>query len=135
MIRKISHIAFATHSIAVFLDFYKMLGLEMESMEVVEEQGVKVALLRVGDVHIELLEPLGKDSPVGKFLEKRGEGFHHISFQVDNLKEEMKRLKDKDVRLISDKPVRGAQKSRIAFIHPSSTGGVLLELCEKSEEV
>lgn len=134
MIRKISHIAFATRSIAVFLDFYKTLGLEMETMEVVEEQGVKIAMLRVGDVHIELIEPLGKDSPVGRFLEKRGEGFHHISFEVDDIKSEIKRLKEKDVRLLSDKPQRGIQKSRIAFIHPASTGGVLMELCQKETQ-
>ncbi len=130
MIKKISHVGIATHSIAVLSEFYKALGLEIESTEIVEDQKVQVALMKVGQSSIELIESTEDDSVVARFLEKRGEGIHHIAIEVDNLQDHLDRLKEKSVKLIDASPRRGAQGRLIAFIHPESTGGVLLELSQ-----
>jgi len=133
MIRKISHVGIATHSIAVLSEFYKTLGLEIESTEIVEDQKVQVALMKVGESSIELIEATEEDSVVARFLEKRGEGIHHIAIEVENLQDHLDRLKEKNVKLIDKSPRLGAQGRLIAFIHPDSTGGVLVELSQPIE--
>ncbi len=133
MIRKISHVGIATHSIAVLSEFYKTLGLEIESTEIVEDQKVQVALIKVGESSIELIEATEEDSVVARFLEKRGEGIHHIAIEVENLQDHLDRLKEKNVKLIDKSPRLGAQGRLIAFIHPESTGGVLVELSQPIE--
>lgn len=109
-----------------------ILGLKAAHDETVEEQGVTTRFFPVGDSRsvVEALLPTGPDTPVGKFLAKRGPGVHHIAFRVDDLDAELARLKAQGVRLIDEEPRRGAENKRIAFIHPKETGGVLIELCE-----
>jgi len=129
--KKISHIGIAVTSITEALPFYTdVLGLEFEGTEVVEEQKVKVAFLAIGESRIELLEPTGPDSPVAKFLEKNGPGIHHLAYQVDGLEGRLAALKEQGVRLIDEAPRLGAHHTRIAFLHPKASGGVLTELCE-----
>ncbi len=130
MTKRIAHVAIATRSIAVTAEFYKILGLELDAIEVVPEQKVKVAVLNIGDSAIELIEPTQSDSPISRFLEKRGEGLHHISLEVEDLHAYLKDLKDRNIRLIDEKPRMGAEGRLIAFIHPDSTGGVLVELSQ-----
>ena len=132
--RRIAHVAIATHSIAVTAEFYKQLGLELDCIEVVEDQKVKIAVLTCGDSAVELLEPTAEDSPISKFLEKRGEGLHHISLEVADLQEQLDILKQRNVRLIDDQPRLGAEGRLIAFVHPDSTGGVLVELSQVPPE-
>lgn len=135
MIKKISHLGFATRSIGVSMEFFKnVLGLELESIVAVKDQKVKVALLKVGETDIELLEATSADSPVARFIEKRGEGFHHLTLEVDDIEAELKRLKEMDVKLIDEAPRVGAREARIAFIHPHSTGGILIELCQPAKD-
>lgn len=134
MIKKIAHVSIATDSIAVTTEFYKKLGLELDRVEVVADQKVKTAMMRVGDSAIELIEPLESASPVSKFLESRGGGLHHISLEVDDLEAHLEALKEQNVRLIDSKPRRGAEGHLIAFIHPDSTGGVLVELSQSPPE-
>jgi methylmalonyl-CoA/ethylmalonyl-CoA epimerase len=131
MPKKISHIGIAVISIDEALPFYRdVLGLEFEGTEVVEEQKVKVAFLAIGESRIELLEPTAPDSPVAKFLEKNGPGIHHLAYQVDGLEGRLAALKEQGVRLIDESPRLGAHHTRIAFLHPKASGGVLTELCE-----
>lgn len=131
MPKKISHIGIAVASIDEALPFYTdVLGLEFEGTEVVAEQKVKVAFLVIGESRIELLEPTGPDSPVAKFLEKNGPGIHHLAYQVDELEARLASLKEQGVRLIDETPRLGAHHTRIAFLHPKASGGVLTELCE-----
>ena len=131
MPKKISHIGIAVESIEQALPFYtEVLGLEYEGSEVVEEQKVKVAFLVIGESRIELLEPTAPDSPVAKFLEKNGPGIHHLAYQVEGLQGRLDALKGEGVRLIDEAPRLGAHHTRIAFIHPKASGGVLTELCE-----
>ena len=134
MPKKISHIGIAVTSIEEALPFYReVLGLEFEGTEVVAEQKVKVAFLAIGESRIELLEPTAPDSPVAKFLEKNGPGIHHLAYQVDGLEERLASLKAQGVRLIDEAPRGGAHHTRIAFLHPKASGGVLTELCEPGE--
>ena len=107
------------------------LGLEVVHTEIVEEQKVRVAMLPVGEPRIELLEPTSDDSPVAKFIEKRGAGIHHIAVRVDDIRAMLRRLKESGVRLIDETPRVGAGGCLVAFVHPSSANGVLLELLEK----
>jgi methylmalonyl-CoA/ethylmalonyl-CoA epimerase len=106
------------------------LGLEVHSSDEVKEQGVKVCMLAVGDTHVELLEPLGDETSVGKFLAKRGPGLHHIAVEVADIHGKLAELKHRGARLIDETPRAGAGGSLIAFVHPSSTNGVLLELVQ-----
>jgi len=128
---KIDHIGIATRELkeatAVWRD---ALGLKVEFTEDVAEQGVRIAMLPIGETHIELLEPLTEESPVGKFLEKRGPGIHHIAIRVDDIQSALGQLKEKGARLIDEKPRIGASGRLVAFVHPSSTNGVLLELVQ-----
>jgi methylmalonyl-CoA epimerase len=130
MIKKIVHVAIATNSIAITSEFYRKMGLEMDSVEVLEDQKVKVAILRTENSGIELVEPIADDSPISGFLEERGEGLHHISLEVEDIAEALAFLKEQNIQLIDEKPRKGAGDRLIAFIHPSSTGGVLIELSQ-----
>lgn len=131
-IKKIDHIGIGVESIdetgEVYTDY---LGMEIEEIEVVEDQKVRTAMIPCGDVEIELLEPTEEDSPIARFLSKRGPGIHHIAYEVDNLEKKLDELKEKGVKLIDEEPRVGAGGKRIAFIHPKVTDGVLTELCEK----
>ncbi len=132
MIEKVHHIGVAVQSIAETLQvFGDALGLMVEHTEVVAEQGVKVAFLPVGETHLELLEPTNENGPIANFLRRRGEGIHHICLEVDDIGAALALLKQRGVRLIDDQPRLGAAGARIAFLHPSSTHGVLLELHEE----
>ncbi len=134
MIKRIAHIAIATRSIAITSEFYKNLGLEMESVEMIDDQNVKVAVMHVGDSAVELVEPTDDDSPITRFLDRRGEGLHHVSFEVEDLQEALDLLKERNIRLIDEQPRIGAEGRLIAFIHPDSTGGVLVELSQPGSE-
>jgi methylmalonyl-CoA/ethylmalonyl-CoA epimerase len=127
---KVDHIGIAVKSLAEALKVYDVLGLAASSYEDVEDQGVRVAMLPIGESRIELLEPLHKDSPVEKFMSKRGEGIHHIAIRVDDIEDALERFKKSGARLIDSAPRRGAHNTRTAFVHPASTHGVLLELVE-----
>lgn len=128
----LDHIGIAVRSIDE-AKIYKALGLVIDHVEDVETQGVKTAFLSVGDANIELLEPLSPQSGVAKFIEKRGEGIHHICLRVDNLEQHLERLKAQGFRLINEAPVPGAHGCRVAFLHPAAGNGVLIELSEKTE--
>ena len=128
---KIDHIGVATNRIDQIAEFYQeALGLKVEEVEEVPDQKVRVAMLPLGESRIELLEPTTPDSPISKFLEKRGPGIHHLAVQVENIRESLRKLKESGARLIDEEPRTGAGGCLIAFVHPSSTGGVLLELVE-----
>ncbi|MBX9572739.1 MAG: methylmalonyl-CoA epimerase [Candidatus Obscuribacterales bacterium] len=132
--KRVDHLAVAVPKLEEALEFYqKQLGLKLICVEVVEEQGVRVAKLDAGNTHIELLEPLGPDTPVGKFLAQRGPGLHHICLGVDDIASELKVLKEGQVRLIDQEPRIGAEGARIAFVHPKATGGVLMELSQPKD--
>lgn len=127
---KINHLGIATKSIADVLSFWEGLGLENVHTETVEDQKVKVAMLPIGESRVELLEPTSDDSPISKFLEKRGGGIHHIAVEVDDIEASLATLKEKGARLIDESPRIGAEGCLVAFVHPSATGGVLLELVQ-----
>ena len=128
---KIEHIGIATHKIDDALKFWRdALGLLVVETEEVEEQGVRVAMLPLGEPRVELLEPTSDSSPVAKFLEKRGAGIHHVAVRVDDIRAALARLKEQGARLIDESPRVGAGGCLVAFVHPAATGGVLLELVE-----
>jgi len=133
--RAINHIGIAVASIDASRAFYEnTLGARFDGIEEVADQKVRVAFFLVGpaghEVRLELLEPTSTDSPVAKFIEKRGEGLHHIAYTVDDIQRRLAALKDGGVRLIDETPRMGAHNTQIAFLHPRSSGGVLTELCE-----
>jgi methylmalonyl-CoA/ethylmalonyl-CoA epimerase len=131
VINKINHIAIAVRSLEEHIPFYRdVLRLEYRGTEVVEDQKVRLAVFGVGEVQIELLEPTEPDSPISAFIEKRGEGMHHISYQVDDIEKQIAELKQKQVRMIDETPRSGAHGSRIAFLHPKSSAKVLTELTQ-----
>lgn len=131
MTNKINHIGIAVKNIENAVPFYRdVLGMAFEGTEEVAEQKVRVAFLAVGESRIELLEPTSPDSPVAKFLEKNGEGAHHIAYEVPDLEAALAGLKEQGVRLIDEVPRCGAHGTRIAFLHPKASGGVLTELCQ-----
>ena len=131
MAKKVNHIGVAVKSLEASIPFYRdVLGMEFEGTEEVAEQKVKVAFLSVGETRIELLEPTADDSPVAKFLAKNGPGIHHIAYEVADLKQRLADLQGAGVRLIDEAPRTGAHNTRIAFLHPKASGGVLTELCE-----
>ncbi|MGC1298527.1 MAG: methylmalonyl-CoA epimerase [Alloacidobacterium sp.] len=127
---KIDHFGIAVKSIAAARGFYESLGLHIMQEEVVEHEGVRVAMIPVDESRIELLEPTADDSPVGRFLAKRGEGLHHVALHVDDISSTLEELKAKGARLISDEIQIGAGGHLYFFVHPSSAGGVLLEICQ-----
>ena len=131
MIKKIDHLGFAVRSIEEARKFYEeVLGLVCEREETVESQKVRTAFYSVGDIHIELLEPTSDDSPIAKFLEKNGEGFHHIAYRTDDIIGQLETAKQKGCRLIHEEPIDGAGGKQVAFMHPKSTLGVLTEFCK-----
>lgn len=132
---KINHLGIATKGITEALKFWEdALGLENVHTETVEDQKVRVAMLPIGESRIELLEPTSEDSPISNFLQKRGGGIHHIAVEVENIEDALAKLKSEGMRLIDEKPRIGAEGCLVAFVHPSSAGGVLLELVQ-SEKV
>jgi methylmalonyl-CoA epimerase len=134
-IKNIDHIGIAVNNIQESLSFWQAsLGIEPQGTEEVPQQKLRTAFLPVGDTEIELLESTSPDSSVAKFLEKHGEGLHHIAIRVDDIDVALAELKAKGVKLIDETPRNGAGGSRIAFVHPRSTHGVLLELCERKEK-
>jgi methylmalonyl-CoA/ethylmalonyl-CoA epimerase len=127
----IEHLGIAVANLEESIKYYEdILGLKCYSIEEVEDQKVKTAFFKVGQTKIELLESTSPDGPIGKFIEKKGQGIHHIAFAVNNLQGTLDELKEKEVRLIDEKPRAGAEGLNIAFLHPKSTHGVLTELCE-----
>jgi methylmalonyl-CoA/ethylmalonyl-CoA epimerase len=131
MLKKIDHIGIAVTSLDSALAFYAAMGVKPTHTEVVESQKVKTAFITVGDVHIELLEPTAADSPVAKSIEKRGEGLHHIAYEVDDVAAALGNLKTEGIKLIDESPKIGAHNMTVAFVHPKSVSGVLTELCAK----
>ena len=131
---QIDHIGIAVKSLSAAVRVYEdVMGLKVSGYDQVDDQGVRVAMLPVGDSRIELLEPITPDSPIEKFMGKRGEGIHHIALRVDNIEQALERFKASGARLIDSTPRAGAHNTRIAFVHPASTHGVLLELVEHAE--
>lgn len=132
MIEKIDHIGIAVRNLDQQVNFYtQVFGLNCSGIEEVADQKVKVAIFQVGEVRIELLQPTAQDSPIAKFIEKKGEGIHHIAYLVTDLEGNLKRLEQKEVRLNDSQPRIGAGGHKIAFVHPKATFGVLTELCEQ----
>lgn len=131
---KIDHLGIAVNSIEADKGLWTdVLGLKFEGSETVAEQKVTTAFFPVGESEVELLESTAPDGPVGKFIEKKGEGIHHIAFRVENIEEALAELKEKGVQLIDQKPRIGAGGAKIAFLHPKATNGILVELCERSK--
>jgi len=130
----IEHIGIAVKNLEESIKFYEnAFGLKCYAVEEVKDQKVKTAFFMIGETKIELLESTEPDGQIGKFIEKKGEGIHHIAFAVTNLKESLKEAEVKGVQLIDKKPKPGAEDLKIAFLHPKSTNGVLVELCEKKK--
>ena len=129
----IEHIGIAVDSIDRDAPFWKhILNIPHRGTEVVEGQGVTTDIYDTGRGKVELLEAMGPDTPIGKFLEKRGAGMHHVCFEVDNITTAIKELKQDNIQVLSNEPTMGAEGYKVVFIHPKSTGGVLVELAEKS---
>ena len=129
--KAINHLGVAVKSLDEARDYYEnVLGGKFEGVEEVTEQKVKVAFYLVGDVRIELLEPTSEDSPISKFLETRGEGIHHVAYTVENIEDRIAEIKDGGLRMIDEKPRNGAHGTKIAFMHPKASRGILTELCE-----
>ncbi|RFU64231.1 methylmalonyl-CoA epimerase [Peribacillus saganii] len=134
MVTKIDHIGIAVKSLDEAMALYiGILKMELEGIETVESQGVRVAFLSAGNTRIELLEALYSSSPISKFIEKRGEGIHHIALGVTDIGERIREVKEKGITMINNTAKPGAHGAQVAFIHPKSTGGVLYEFCEKPE--
>ena len=135
MLRSIDHIGVAVEDLdeamAIHRDTY---GMPLVHRETIDEQGVEAALLDVGDSHVELLAPLDPDTPVGRFLAKRGPGLHHVAYRVDDVAAALDELRAAGLRLIDDEPRTGIRGSQVAFLHPSSSGGVLTELVQPAAE-
>ena len=128
---RLDHIAIAVANLEEALQIWRdQLGLEHFETEIVEEQGVRVAKLNLGNTHLELLEPLSEETPVGRFLKQRGPGLHHLCMGVDDIVSQLDTLKESGTKLIDQQPKLGASGASIAFVHPKSTGGVLLELSQ-----
>jgi methylmalonyl-CoA epimerase len=131
---RIDHVGVAVADLDEALDLYvNVYGLTLAHRETVAEQGVDAALLDVGENHVELIAPLGDDTPVGKFLAKRGPGLHHVAYQTDDIDSTLRMLKQSGVRMIDETPRTGIRRSRVAFLHPSASGGVLTEIVEPAE--
>jgi methylmalonyl-CoA/ethylmalonyl-CoA epimerase len=133
MILRVNHVGIAARSLEESLRFWsEALGMQVSGTETVESEGVRIAFLPAGDARIELLEPVRPDSPVGRFLAKRGEGIHHLTLEVDDVQATLDRLRARGVPMLDETPRTGASGTRVAFLHPRASGGVLLELVETS---
>ena len=131
MITQINHIGIAVSSLENHIPFYRdVLHLEFLGTDEVADQKVKVAMFRVGEVQIELLEPTSPESPIAKFIEKKGEGIHHIAYQTDDITGDIRQFISQNIRMIDENPRSGAHDSQIAFLHPKSSGRVLTEICQ-----
>lgn len=134
MFESVDHIGVAVDDLDASIKLYsEQLGMPLEHRETVAEQGVEAALLGVGDSHVELLAPLAEDTPVGKFLAKRGPGIHHAAYRCADVAAALESCKESGLRVIDEKPRRGIRGSLVAFLHPASTGGVLTELVQPAE--
>lgn len=134
MVEKIDHIGIAVKSIKETSKLLSnILGLKVIGEEIVEEQKVKIAFLPIGDSELELLESTSTEGPITRFIEKKGEGIQHIAFRVNNIEEILEKLKKEGIRLIDEKPRYGAGGTKIAFLHPNSTNGILIELCQRDK--
>jgi methylmalonyl-CoA/ethylmalonyl-CoA epimerase len=131
MLKKVDHIGIAVKDLAEAMKFYEAMGLKSTGTEVVEEQKVRVAFFPCGDSEVELLESTSPDGPIAKYIEKNGPGIQHLAFKVDNIEKALAELKEKGFRLIDEKPRYGAGGAKIAFIHPKTSFGVLVELSER----
>jgi methylmalonyl-CoA epimerase len=135
MFGRIDHIGVAVEDLDAALALHERdFGMKVVHREVVEEQGVEAVLLDVGENHVELLRPLGPDTPVGKFLAKKGPGLHHVAYQVTDIEATLASLRDAGLRLIDETPRIGIRSSRVAFLHPAATGGVLTEIVQPAED-
>jgi methylmalonyl-CoA/ethylmalonyl-CoA epimerase len=131
---RIDHIGVATEDLEVALALYaQTFEMPLVHRETVESQGVEAALLDVGDGHVELLRPLGPETPVGKYLDREGPGLHHVAYAVDDIDEVLGQLKESGMELIDEEPRQGIRNSKVAFLHPKGTGGVLTELVQPAE--
>jgi methylmalonyl-CoA/ethylmalonyl-CoA epimerase len=131
MLTAVDHVGVAVDDLEAALALYRdTLGMPLVHRETVTEQGVEAALLDVGESHIELLSPLGPDTPVGRFLARKGPGLHHVAYRVDSVEDALAALSKAGMRLIDEQPRTGIRNSRVAFVHPSSTGGVLTEIVQ-----
>jgi methylmalonyl-CoA epimerase len=127
----LDHVGVAVSDLEAAINLYEQrFGMELVHRETVEEQGVEAVLLDVGDSHVELLRPTGPETPVGRFLSARGEGLHHVAYRVGDIDAALDGLRDAGIRLIDQRPRTGIRSSRVAFLHPKSTGGVLTEIVE-----
>ncbi len=135
MIKKVEHIGIAVKNLDQSIKiFEKLLGTQCYKIEEVEDQKVKTAFFKLGETKIELLEATSADSPIAKFIDKKGEGIHHIAFETENLENKLNELKELNFQLIDEKPRLGAENFLIAFIHPKSVNGVLTEICQNQNE-
>ena len=135
MLKKINHIAIAVNNIEEAAKFYQnVMGLNLSGIEVVKAQKTRVGFFKIGESNIELVQPSETDSPVAKYLESKGQGIHHICFEVDDVEAEVKALLEKGAAMVDQKPRPGAHDTKVAFVHPKSSNGVLIELCEISKK-
>lgn len=133
--KKVEHIGIAVKNLDDTMSFYDdVLGLEKLSVETVESQGVNIAFFKTGETKIELLEPINDDSPIAKFIDKRSEGIHHMAIEVEDIEAKIEDMKEKGAKFIGNEPTEGADDMKVIFVHPKSTNGVLLELCEPMGE-
>jgi len=131
MITQINHIGIAVKSLDEHIPFYRdILKMPFDGIEEVHDQKVRVAMFRVGEVRIELLEPTSDESPIAKFIEKKGEGMHHIAYQTDDVKKQIEEMRDNNIQMIDHEARSGAHGTQIAFLHPKSSGKVLTEICQ-----
>lgn len=130
MIRKVDHLGIAVRSIEEARGFYEALGLTLEAIEEVPQEQVRVAMIRCGETRLELLEPMGPDSPIARFLDQRGPGIHHLCLGSDDLDADDGRLRESGVRRLREAPTAGAGGARVQFVHPKSAGGVLVEIAQ-----
>jgi len=131
MLKKINHIAVAVNNLEEAAKFYRtILGLDLSGVEVVSAQKTKVGFFKIGESNIELVQPAEPDSPLVKYLETKGQGIHHICFEVDDIEAEVKAFLEKGATMVDQKPRPGAHNTKVAFVHPKSSSGVLIELCE-----
>ncbi len=134
MFKKINHIGIAVKNLEESMKFYKeQLGFQFNGTDEVESQKVKVAFFKIGEVNIELVQATSPDSPIAKYLEKNREGIHHICYEVEDINSVLDTLKERGVKLIDNEPRKGAHNTKVAFIHPKSSGGVLTEICQPGE--
>lgn len=135
MLTRIDHLGIAVHSLAEARKFYEeVLGLQCEKVEEIAAQQLRAAFFRIGNIHLELLEPTTPDSPIAKFLETKGEGFHHIAYKSNNIHDQLDRAREAGCKLIHEEPITGAGNKLVAFLHPKSSHGVLTEFCASASE-